>query len=119
MPLYSNGSRHTGASTGPRGTTATIWRSKARWATVGLLGTSVLGLLVGCSTGSPARSFGSSTPTAATTSTDYPSAVSSGLTRPADAKGPYTLTRVQAKLNNRPRKTLGWKTPAEAFGLAT
>jgi micrococcal nuclease len=75
-------------------TTATIWRSRVRWATVGLLGLSVLGLLVGCSPEAPARSFGPGTPTAAATSTAYPAAVSSGLTRPTDAKGPYAVSRV-------------------------
>jgi micrococcal nuclease len=94
MPLSSNGSRLTVASTGQRGTTATIWRFKVRRASIGLLGASVLGVLVGCSTGTAARSFGSGTPTAATASTAQPAAVSSGLTRPADAKGPYAVTRV-------------------------
>jgi len=92
--LYSNGSRLTSASTGQRRTNATIWGSKVRWATVGLLGASMLGVLVGCSAGTAARSFGSGTPAAVTISTAYPATVSSGLTRPADAKGPYAITRV-------------------------
>jgi transposase, IS30 family len=28
------------------------------------------------------------------------------------------LAVIEAKLNNRPRKILGWKTPAEVFNLA-
>jgi endonuclease YncB( thermonuclease family) len=87
----SNGSRLTGASTGQRGTSAT---SEVRWAAVGLLGASVFGGLVGCSPGDAARSFGSGTPTAVGNSTSYPAAVGAGLTRPADAKGPYAITRV-------------------------
>ncbi len=29
------------------------------------------------------------------------------------------LAVIETKLNTRPRQILGWKTPAEAFGLAT
>ena len=69
-------------------------RTSVCWPTVGLLGASALGLLVGCSQGTVARTFGPGTPTAVATSTAHQAPVSSGLTRPADAKGPYTLTRV-------------------------